>query len=211
MIYCGKCSSGFIFNEQTRTSRHCECVLAESKRLKIEKLISVSGQNVNCEFDKRSEQIKLISAVKDESRSLWIWGKSGSGKSHISARLVKKYIELGKTWSWIEIMDLIHMWFNLYSDKALEIEIQIDKIMKSDIVVINDIDKFNKGKVTPEREAQFFRLINGLKGRLVVTSQYSMKEFFSWMESESYVLERDGISPMMRRLTDEKNMIEISL
>lgn len=197
----------------------CECAkerraanLARWKVAEVDRLRKLISERVD--IDKTTPR-GYMAEIRD-SKSLWLHGAAGNGKTHCAAWVIKRAIETADNpfqWGWYRIRKLADAWQNQYSEfgdvkfDALQI---LKRLESDEIVIIDDIDKI--GTITAAREEEFFGLIDSIherRAQLIITSQNDIDSFCDRMSREKMFIQRDGKGPQQRRLHEICRQIEV--
>ena len=146
-------------------------------------------------FENYTDEYGFIEKIKrciDSKKSVYIFGDSRTGKTHIAAGIMF-YLADKKTESSeyygqrfflphaVKCISLDILISNIQNDRRLA---EIDKIKKQQLLILDDI---GVGKLTPERQAMYYyiidyRISNGLQ--TIYTSNYKTNELWNGQNDE---------------------------
>ncbi|HIL92182.1 MAG TPA: DnaA regulatory inactivator Hda [Cycloclasticus sp.] len=110
-----------------------------------------------------SENQLIISALKNaEEPFVFLWGDSGTGKTHLLQALCQEQTEHGKTAVYLPLKELIIMSAQL-----------LDGMDKLDLVCLDDIELISEKSDWEEAVFNLFNQVKHAGGRLIVSSKSS--------------------------------------
>lgn len=121
------------------------------------------------------QALEVSRRFNPDTDNLYLWGNTGSGKSHLAYAIARKFLDQGKTVQLFIPPDLMRLFRKKEAIEELE---AMNRINSADVLVIDDL---GVGKATEFANQILYEIVHkrimDMKNGLVVTSNLSIKEF----------------------------------
>lgn len=145
------------------------------------------------------DAIKICKDFDPVKENLYIYGNSGSGKTHIAYAVARICLDFGiKTGVWTQVSLTRHLRKKSLSSVDLE-DLEIERISKLDVLVIDDL---GVGRSSEYSNTILYEIINnrimGLKNGLIITSNLSISEIAQKMDDARFADRVAGLCKIIR-------------
>ena len=200
--FCPHCETGKSYQEKLAK------IVAARWQEKLSKLMTDSQLQEDCSFDNfiTAGQPELVRAL-DHARetaaignSLFLYGKSGRGKSHLSMGYLRQWVESGRGGIFAtmpQILLTIQDTFNNNNSGTSQKEV-LDRYINADLLVIDDL---GKEKISIFTCQTLFNLLDGRKNKVtVISSNCSLEDLQDLMITEAG-MHPTRVDPIISRLS----------
>lgn len=205
---CPNCNRKYLFKEGQEYCFHCDVIEKEDEAVKDEasswiekrkkderfkafkdkslinpKLELATFENYFPQNESQEQALsKTLQFAKEfqTDKSLWLQGRPGLGKSHLSASIAKEVMNQGYNSIFISLPRLMTEIRNTYNRKSEHTELDIFKALEAvDLLILDDIgaEKTKEDEGLSWSKSKIFEIVDSRIGKATVyTTNYTAKE-----------------------------------